>query len=166
MTPTDARVMTDAASPSPRNGLGHRFQSRRAGRVDSAAAPAFPRPWRRPSAGGDAAAQPGASQGHPPARSDGNSAPSGRARLRGPSRPAGSGRARNGVWGASPGFRGAAGRAAPPREWDADVSAPGLGCPCDPLAFCLPSQREAAFLLLFDCLLVWEIPSFPPARNR
>jgi hypothetical protein len=30
----DAHVMTEAASPSPRSGPGHPFQSRRAGRVD------------------------------------------------------------------------------------------------------------------------------------
>lgn len=42
MTHADGRVMTSAASPSPRNGPGHRFQSRRAGRVDSVAARASP----------------------------------------------------------------------------------------------------------------------------
>ena len=45
----DARVMTQAASPSPRSGLGHRFQSRRAGRVDFRCWPRASRSSRRRS---------------------------------------------------------------------------------------------------------------------
>lgn len=40
--------MTQAASPSPRSGSGHRFQSRRAGRVDFRCWPGASQPcWRR-----------------------------------------------------------------------------------------------------------------------
>lgn len=45
----DARVRTQAALPSPRSGPGHRFQSRRAGRVDFRCWPrASPLSWSCP----------------------------------------------------------------------------------------------------------------------
>ncbi|KAL1778058.1 hypothetical protein HispidOSU_020863, partial [Sigmodon hispidus] len=106
--------MTDAASPSPRNGLGHSFQSRRAGRVDSAARRGFaavlasglsPAETPRPSLERPGIAVLCGLTGtrRPPA-------------ARRPAAPSPTRVRPSGVCRASPGFGGAAGQAAPPHD--------------------------------------------------